>query len=86
MTKNPVLSELYEIRSRILADHGDDLRGYLHGELERLKSEGHPIADIKQRKVRRTGATKSGTVAVETLSSPIGERCVGREGDTQDIR
>ncbi len=74
MTKNPILSELYDIRSRILADHGDDLRGYLRSELERLKSEGHPIAQIKQRAIRRTGAAKSGESAVENQSSPRGER------------
>ena len=74
MTKNPILSELYHIRSRILADHGDDLRGYLRGELERLKSEGHPIAQIKQRTIRCTGAAKSGKLPMEDLSSPPGDR------------
>ena len=74
MTKNPILSELYDIRSRILADHGDDLRGYLRSELERLKSEGHPIAQIKQRTIRCTGAAKSGKLPMEDLSSPPGDR------------
>ena len=74
MTKNPILSELYEIRSRILSDHGDDLRDYLRSELERLKSEGHPIARIKQRTIRCTGAAKSGESAVENPSSPPGDR------------
>ena len=60
MTKNAILDELYDIRSRILADHGDDLRDYLHSELVRLKSEGHPIAQIKQRSIRCAGAAKSG--------------------------
>ncbi len=74
MTKNPILSELYDIRSRILADHGKDLRGYLHSELERLKSEGHPIAQIKQRTIRCTGAAKSGELPTENLSSPPDDR------------
>ena len=74
MTKNPILSELYDIRSRILADHGDDLRGYLRSELERLKSEGHPVAQIKQRTIRCTGAVKSGKLPIEDLSSPPGDR------------
>jgi hypothetical protein len=68
MTKNPILNELYDIRSRILADHGDDLRDYLHRELERLKSEGHPIADIKQRRIRRTAVAKPDELALEHQS------------------
>ena len=74
MTKNPILSELYDIRSQILAEHGDDLRGYLRSEFERLKAEGHPIAQIKQRTIRCTGAVKSGVLAVENQSSPSGDR------------
>lgn len=72
MTKNSILSELYEIRSRILADHGDDLRGYLHREFERLKSEGHPIAQIKQRSLRCASVAKSDELAVEIQRSPRG--------------
>jgi len=74
MSKNQILSELYGIRSQILAEHGDDLRGYLHSQFERLKAEGHPIAQVKQRTIRRTGAAKSGDFPIETLSSPPGER------------
>jgi len=74
MTKNPILSELYAIRSRILADHGDDLRDYMRSELERLKSEGHPIAQIKQRTIRCTGAAKSSKLPMDNLSSPPGDR------------
>ena len=59
MTKNSILSELYDIRSRILADHGDHLRDYLRSELERLKAQGHPIAQIKQRSIRSSEAAKS---------------------------
>ena len=70
MTKNPILSELYDIRARILADHGDDLRHFLRTELERLKAQGHPIARIKQRTIRRTGAAKSAVSAMESHSSP----------------
>jgi hypothetical protein len=65
MTKNPILSELYAARCRILADHGNDLTDYLHGELERLRAKGHPIARIGQRTIRRTGAAKLGASAVE---------------------
>ena len=74
MTKNPILGELYEIRSRILADHRDDLRDYLRSELERLKSEGHPIAQIKQRTIRCTPAAKSGGLPMENQASPPGDR------------
>ncbi len=74
MTKNPILGELYGIRSQILKEHGDDLRGYLHGQFERLRAEGHPIAQIKQRTIRCTGAAKSGELPTENLPSPPGER------------
>ena len=74
MTKNLILSELYDIRSQILAEHGDDLRGYLHSEFEKLRKKGHPIAQIKQRTIRCTGAAKSGDLAVDNQSSPPGDR------------
>jgi len=74
MSKNPILSELYGIRSQILAEHGDDLRGYLHSQFERLRAEGHPIAQIKQRTIRCTGTSKPGKLPVETHLPPPGER------------
>ncbi len=74
MSKNPILSELHDIRSKILAEHGDDLRGYLHSQFERLRAEGHPIAKVKQRAIRYTGAAKSGGIEVDNLSSPPGDR------------
>ncbi len=74
MSKNPILSELYGIRSQILAEHGDDLRGFLHSQFEQLKAAGHPIAQIKQRKIRCNGAAKSGNLPEETPSSLPGER------------
>ena len=51
---NPILSEIYDIRRQILAEHKDDLGDYLHAELERAKADGHPIARIKQRSIRCT--------------------------------
>lgn len=74
MTTNPILEELYQIRSEILTEHGDDLNSYLQAEFEKLKSEGHPIAKIKQRTIRCSGAAKSGDSQVENLSSPPAER------------
>jgi len=74
MSKNSILSELYGIRSQILAEHGDDLRGYLHSQFERLKAEGHPIAQIKQRTIRCTGAAKSGGIEMDHQSSPPRDR------------
>jgi len=64
---NPILSEIYDIRRQILAEHEDDLKDYLHTELERAKAEGHPIAKVKQRTIRCTGAAKSGDLPVELL-------------------
>ena len=57
---NPILNEIYDIRRQILAEHGDDLAEYLHAELERAKAAGHPIANIKQRAIRRKAATTPG--------------------------
>jgi hypothetical protein len=74
MQPNPILEELYAIRRQILADHGDDLTAYLHAQFERTKSSGHPIAQIKQRTIRCSGAAKSGESLVENLSSPPAER------------
>ena len=74
MTKNPILDELYEIRCQILANHPDDLRDYLRSELERLKSEGHPIAQIKQRTIRCTPAAESGGVPMDNQPSLPGDR------------
>ena len=51
MPKNPILEELYAIRSQIQAEHGDHLSAYLHSEFERLKAGGHPVAQIKQRTI-----------------------------------
>ncbi len=70
MSKTPILSELYGIRSQILAEHGDDLRGYLHRQFERLRAEGHPIAQIKQRTIRCAGVTNSGGIEVRNQTSP----------------
>lgn len=70
MPYNPILSELYEIRSKIFSDHRDDLNVFLHSEFERLKSAGHPIAQIRQRTLRRTDATKANTSATRAESSP----------------
>lgn len=59
MPKNPILEELYAVRSQIQAEHGEHLSAYLHSEFDRLKAEGHPIAQITQRTIRRTAAAKS---------------------------
>ena len=67
MANNPILSELYEIRSRILAEHPENLRDFLDDEQRRLESQGHPIAQIKQRSIQRTNAGKP---AVPTFESP----------------
>ena len=74
MPHNPILEELYAIRSQLQAEHGAHLSAYLHSEFERLKAEGHPVAHIKQRTIRCTGAAKSGASAVVSHSSPPGDR------------
>lgn len=71
---NPILKELHEIRRQILAEHGDDLGVYLHSGLEQTKASGHPVAKIKQRSIRSTGAAKARESALEDVSSPPGDR------------
>lgn len=74
MSANLILEELYAARRQIMAEHGDDLAGYLHAEFERLKASGHPIATIKQRAIRCTGAAKSGGFEMDNQSSPPRDR------------
>lgn len=74
MPKNPILEELYAIRSQIQAEHGDHLSAFLHSEFVRLKAGGHPLAQIKQRKIRCTEVAKAGGVAGENQSSPLAQR------------
>ena len=74
MPENPILEELYAARSQIQAEHGHHLAAYLHGEFERLKAAGHPVAQVEQRTIRRTGAAKPGELARANQSSPPGER------------
>lgn len=74
MPANPILEELYAVRRQIMNEHGDDLAAYLHAESERLKASGHPIANIKQRKIRCTRAAKPGKLAVNSQVSPPGDR------------
>ena len=71
---NPILDELYDIRREILAEHEDDLAEYLRAGLAETKASGHPIAKIKQRTIRCSGAANSGDSQVENLSSPPAER------------
>lgn len=74
MPNNQILEELYAVRRQIMNEHGDDLAGYLHSEFERLKASGHPVANIKQRTIRCTGAAKSGELTVERQSSLPADR------------
>ena len=74
MATNPILEELYAVRAQIMAQYGNDLGAYLRDAAERTKTSGHPIAKIKQRSIRCSGAAKSGESPVENLSSPPAER------------
>jgi len=74
MTVNPILDELYAARAQIMAKYGNDLGAYLRDAAERTRASGHPIAQIKQRKIRCTGAAKSSVAAVESQSSPPRDR------------
>lgn len=74
MPNNPILEELYAVRRQIMNEHGDDLTAYLHAQFERLKASGHPIANFPQRTIRCNGAAKQGVSAMESQSSPPGDR------------
>ena len=74
MTGNPILEELYAARAQIMARYGDDLGAYLRDAAERTRVSGHPIAQIKQRTIRCTGAAKSSASAVDSQSSPPRDR------------
>ena len=74
MTTNPILEELCAARAEIMAQYGNDLGAYLREAAERTKASGHPIAKIKQRTIRCTGAAQSANLPVENLSSPPSER------------
>ena len=74
MTDNPILQELYAARAEIMAKYGNDLGAYLRDASERTKASGHPIAQIKQRTIRCTGAAKSGVSTVASQSSPPRDR------------
>lgn len=74
MTRNPILEEIYQIREQILAEYQGDTSAYLRDAQKRLLASGRPVAKIKQRTIRCTGAAKSGVAAVERQSSPPGDR------------
>ena len=65
MMTNPILKELYAARAQIMAKYGNDLGAYLRDAAERTRASGHPIAKVKQRTIRCTGAAKSGESQVE---------------------
>jgi hypothetical protein len=74
MSKNLILEELYAVRSEIQAEHGDHLSAYLHGEFERLKAAGHPVAQLKQQTIRCTEAVKPSAPAVASRALPPGRQ------------
>lgn len=52
MNSNPILEELYRVRSELLAEHHGDLGAYLAAAAERARDSSHPIAVISQRSIR----------------------------------
>ncbi len=74
MTSNRVLQELYAARAQIMSKYGNNLGAYLRDAAERTKASGHPVAQIKQRTIRCTGAAKSRGSTLENQSSPPRDR------------
>lgn len=74
MTKNPILDELRETRERLLAEAGGTLAG-LVAQLQRdERRSDREFVRPKSRTNRWTGAAKSGVSAMESQSSPPGDR------------
>lgn len=69
MTRNAILDELHAIRRQLLAKYNGDTSAYLRDAQSRLEASGRPIAQCKQRAIRRTGTGSSGTKALENQSS-----------------
>ena len=74
MSRNPILDELHAARQKLLADAGNDLHRYVEEARQRALTSGRPIAEPKQRTNRCTGAPKSVVSAVDSHSSPPGDR------------
>ncbi|WP_442483755.1 hypothetical protein [Aeoliella sp. SH292] len=49
---NPILEELYEARRQLQAEHGQDLKEFLHEGLLETIASGHPVAKIEQKRLR----------------------------------
>lgn len=66
MARNPILEEIYKVREQILAEYHGDTSAYLRDAQGRLIASGRPIAKIKQRTIRCTGAAKlNGSASAE---------------------
>ena len=74
MTNNPILEELRETRDRLLAEAGGTLEG-LVAQLQRdERRSGREFVQPKSRTTRCTGSAISGVSAMESHSSPPGDR------------
>jgi len=74
MTRNAILDDLHAVRRRILADYHGDTAAYLRDAQARLDASGRPLAQVKQRTIRCTGAAKSAEMAIDKHSSPPRDR------------
>jgi hypothetical protein len=74
MATNQILEELYEARAQIMEQYGNDLSAYLHDAAERTRESNHPVAKIKQRRVRGTTPAKSSELAVDDATPSPGDR------------
>jgi hypothetical protein len=73
MAKNPILDELHAVREQLLADAGGTLDALVDRlQAEEMKSDRPRFKP--RRTTRSTGAAKSGELAVENSSSPLGDR------------
>ena len=73
-TRNPILEEIYSAREKLLADFEGDVHAYIQDARQRALASGRPIVTPKPRTNRCTGETNSGVSAMESQSSPPGDR------------
>ncbi len=74
MARNEILDEIYAAREALLAQHGGDVHAYVEAARQRALESGRLIATPKQRRIRCTGAAKSGGIEVDNQSSPPRDR------------
>jgi hypothetical protein len=70
MARNEILDELHAARRQILASCNGDIATYLRDAQKRLEASGRPIANAKQRRIRRVVPPMADGIAMDKQSVP----------------